>query len=210
MVPLFKVIVYLWYIINTIKSISHSGCVSSLKWMLARFFSKFWKHGANSCKLPWQMCFRTDKVCPDSLIVTSNISLLVPQERWVEMSGREIAPELCQPAGFLISTCDFGSGLLWCSAPAIWPWHFWSCELWKDLRARYPLPANAWCGISGFMQTPQPLSGSKKKKKMLYWAQKVAARLSSAQVSGNGISPNSKQAYLLSQEHRGARGINMQ
>ena len=43
-----------------------------------------------------------------------------------------------------------------------------------------------------------------------YWAQKGAARLSSEQVSGNGVSPNSKQAYLLSQKRTGATGINMQ
>lgn len=42
-----------------------------------------------------------------------------------------------------------------------------------------------------------------------YWAQKGAGRLSSAQVRGNGVSPNSKQAYLLPQKHIGATGINM-
>lgn len=51
---------------------------------------------------------------------------------------------------------------------------------------------------------------AQKKKKKLYWAQKGAARLSSAQVSGSGVSPNSKQGYLLLQKHSGATGINMQ
>lgn len=209
-VPLFKVIVCLWYIINTIKNITCSGCVCSLKWMLARFFSKFWKRGANSCKLPWQMCFTTNKVCPDSLIVTSNISLLVPQKRWVEMSGRKIAPQTLptfrlshQHVRFwrwsvvMLCTCDIALAFLILQAmerPQSLVHSSCQCLMWHLwIYADYPAPS--WL---------------KKKKKKLYWAQKVAARLSSAQVSGNGVGPNSKQAYLLSQKHCGARGINMQ
>lgn len=37
------------------------------------------------------MCFRTNEVCTDSLIVKPNIPLLVPKKSQVKIGGREIA-----------------------------------------------------------------------------------------------------------------------
>lgn len=152
--------------------------------MFARFRNKLWKHGANSCKLPWQMCFRTNKVCPDSLIVRSNISLLVPKKSRVEIGGREIAARILPAFRHSDYHVWFGGCLLWHYAPAILPSCFWSWKLWKGLRAQHVHPANAWCGVFEFMQTPQPPSGLRKKN--AFWAQKGDARLSTAQVSGSG------------------------
>lgn len=114
----------------------------------------------------------------------------------------------CQPSGILIRPCDLVAVFcdvmhLLCCAPVF--------DLASSEKASEPhtfilrLP-----DVESLDLCRLPSLLLAQGEKNAFWAQKGPARLSAAEVRGNGASPNSKQASLQPQKHTGATGINMQ
>lgn len=120
----------------------------------------------------------------------------------------KLLPEFCQPSVFLISMC----GCLVAAFCDVLHLQYWPCVFDPVSSVRKASELSTFFLPMSDVESldlgrhPNLLLAQNK----FYWAQKGAARLSSAQVRGSGVSPNSKQAYLLPQKHTGATGINMQ